>query len=250
MQESTQNSKTINQTEYLSVSTAFVYVLSRPEHPNVSKVGFTNISAKSRANNYTDGEWVIYEEFSMPNFLARLTEKSAHQQLSEYWLDPKITGGTASEIFMCSPEIASIAVEIAKDESQKNIYKAMGLPINIFELINNYSQNDEIAELKKSNKNLKITISELQIKLEKIEFINNDKIKNFESKIIQLEISIKNLLAPILQELELSFEEIKNIAKTSQLNSTLKIKHKLIEAIELASKYRKILHKQQSSLNP
>jgi hypothetical protein len=126
----------------------------------------------------------------------------------------------------------------------------MGLPINIFELINNYSQNDEIAELKKSNKNLKITISELQIKLEKIEFINNDKIKNFESKIIQLEISIKNLLAPILQELELSFEEIKNIAKTSQLNSTLKIKHKLIEAIELASKYRKILHKQQSSLNP
>jgi hypothetical protein len=325
MNESEPTSKIIVQTDIISITTAYVYVLSRPKHPNFSKVGVTKISAKSRAENYTDGEWEIYEEFEMPIFLARLTERTAHQQLSEYWFDPKITGGTANEVFLCPPDVASIAVAIGKDEAQKQIFKSLGLPLDTPDLIkrqlsdckkinsthnskiqydsNLALKNDEIIkqnklylnkiselerenqtlkqnqiktsehlenELKKLNlyysrritdlqlinKNLK-TNTQTQIKnnaapdkenqMAEKDFVDqknySDNINKLTKKISDLEKNNQDLLNPIISEMEISYEELKTIAKTSQGNISTKARYKLIEAIELASKYRKALLK-------
>lgn len=289
---------TINDNEetyILSTSTAFVYVLGRAKHLNVSKVGFTNVSAKSRANSYTDGDWEIYQEFPMPIYLARLTERAAHLQLSEYWFDPKITGGTANEIFMCSPDVASVAVQIAKDEAQKIILSSLGLPKNTHDLLKNSINTRDsektteiINELNRKINDLENTISFYKANRNKSEAYLEDELrkanlyysrqvssleeenKNFkklslpkdiESKIsiqpqenqassqeekylkntiAKLESEHKKLLNPILSELEISYEELQNISRNLQNNSNAKIKYKFLEAIELATKYRKL----------
>jgi hypothetical protein len=91
----------------------YVYILFRPDNPGLAKVGYTAVSSQARASNYTDGDWKVHREFPMPIWLARLSERTAHKNLKSYWLDPKITGGTASEIFTCTLDIAENAVELA-----------------------------------------------------------------------------------------------------------------------------------------
>ncbi|MDA8579061.1 hypothetical protein N9L08_09050 [Rhodobacteraceae bacterium] len=102
-------------------SEGIVYVLKRKSTTPVAmcKIGFSRISGNSRAKNYTDGDWSVVAEFHMPVWLAKLTEKAAHQELNEYWMDPGITGGTAHEVFYCDPETAEIVIAIAKEDCIK-----------------------------------------------------------------------------------------------------------------------------------
>lgn len=97
-------------------SEGIVYVLKRKnnDQKQICKVGFTKVSGDSRAKNYTDGGWEVVGEFLMPVWLAKLTEKEAHKELKDYWMDPAITGGTAHEVFYCEPELAEVAVAVAK----------------------------------------------------------------------------------------------------------------------------------------
>ena len=104
-------------------SVGYTYILHRTDNPGLVKVGFTAVSSQSRAGNYTDGEWQVHKEFPMPIWLARLTERASHRHLKSYWLDPKITGGTASEIFMCPLDIAVSAVELAFLEELEQVLK-------------------------------------------------------------------------------------------------------------------------------
>ena len=103
------------------IQKGIVYVLKRsstkkPNQSNICKVGFTTISGDARAKDYTDGGWQVISEFHMPIWLAKMTEKAAHKELSDHWMDPAITGGSANEVFYCEPELAEAAVIVAKDE--------------------------------------------------------------------------------------------------------------------------------------
>ena len=118
-----------------SGATGYVYILCRSNNSQITKIGFTTTSALSRANNYTDGEWVIHRQYSMPVWLAKLTERASHQILRPYWLDPKITGGSASEIFTCDLETAENAVELAHLEQLEIALNSLKLPAPIISLI-------------------------------------------------------------------------------------------------------------------
>ncbi len=93
---------------------AVVYVLHRQDgsRHNLTKVGSTRISADSRAANYTDGGWTAYFTAEVSAHVRYAVEKTAHSILSEkgFWLDPTITGGTAQEIFTCTPQEAKDAI--------------------------------------------------------------------------------------------------------------------------------------------
>jgi len=96
-------------------SNSIVYVLAREDKADIVKVGSTRVSAKSRANNYTDGGWHVVNELEVPTMLQFYVEHYAHDFLKKRgkWLPPGITSGTASEIFTCSSELAIEAVETA-----------------------------------------------------------------------------------------------------------------------------------------
>lgn len=93
---------------------SIIYVLTRKNDASsvLSKVGSSKISAQSRAQNYTDGDWVVYYEIKVPSVLQFSVEHFAHEILKGKgcWLDPKITGGSANEVFICDPVIARDAV--------------------------------------------------------------------------------------------------------------------------------------------
>jgi len=90
---------------------AFVYVLKRPGQEKVCKVGYTAVSSKGRSRDYTDGEWEVFTEFEMLKWLAQRTERAAHRALKDYWLDPKMTGGSAREVFLLGPHDAETIVK-------------------------------------------------------------------------------------------------------------------------------------------
>ena len=60
-----------------------VYVLKRENKPSICKVGRSDSSAKTRARNYTDGDWKVYKEFEVPVFLAKPIEEKAHDLLNK-----------------------------------------------------------------------------------------------------------------------------------------------------------------------
>jgi len=96
---------------------AIVYVLHRQggQSHKLAKVGSTKISAESRASNYTDGGWTSYYTAEVSVHIRYAVEKAAHNILKQngHWLDPSVTGGSAHEIFTCSPQDAKNAVERA-----------------------------------------------------------------------------------------------------------------------------------------
>lgn len=96
-----------------SIYKSVVYVLSRDGTSNVSKVGSTRISSKSRASDYTDGGWTVFFELEVAGPLRFYIERTAHEMLTDqgYWLDPGMTGGSAKELFTCHPNLAKAAVE-------------------------------------------------------------------------------------------------------------------------------------------
>jgi hypothetical protein len=92
-----------------------VYVLKREDKPGISKVGRSDNSGKTRAGNYTDGNWKVHKEFEVPVFLAKPIEEKAHVLLKAqgHWLDPEITAGSAREVFTCDPKTAELKVKEA-----------------------------------------------------------------------------------------------------------------------------------------
>lgn len=98
-------------------SKAIVYVLHRQggQSHKLAKVGSTKISVESRASNYTDGGWTSYYTAEVSVHIRYAVEKEAHNILKQngHWLDPSVTGGSAQEIFTCSPQDAKNAVERA-----------------------------------------------------------------------------------------------------------------------------------------
>jgi hypothetical protein len=71
----------------------------------------------------------------MPVWLARLTEKASHEKLSQYWLDPGLTNGSASEIFTCSVEIADTAIKVAYIEQLELTLRSLRIPMEFVSLI-------------------------------------------------------------------------------------------------------------------
>jgi hypothetical protein len=106
---------------------AFVYVLYRDNGYGkiYSKVGSTRLSAGSRANDYTDGGWQVFDEMPIHPAIRYHVERQSHEILKSHWLDPSMTGGTAREIFTCSPEEAAYAVREAYKISSNNILKSI-----------------------------------------------------------------------------------------------------------------------------
>lgn len=93
---------------------SIIYALYRSSETrhNLTKVGSTKISADSRAANYTDGEWIKYFDFEVSSHVQFAVERTAHKILRNkgFWLDPRVTNGTAQEIFTCEPEEAKKAI--------------------------------------------------------------------------------------------------------------------------------------------
>ena len=128
-----------------------VYVLKRsntnkPNQSNICKVGFTTVSGDARAKDYTDGGWQVISEFHMPVWLAKMTEKAAHKELSDYWMDPAITGGSANEVFYCEPDLAETAVIIAKDECIFSAIIALDLSETEFLLLTNKIKSEKYTD--------------------------------------------------------------------------------------------------------
>ena len=98
---------------------SIIYALYRRDESrhNLTKVGSTKISADSRAVNYTDGEWLKYFECEVSSHIQFAVERTTHRILRNkgYWLDPRVTNGTAQEIFTCEPEEAKRAIIEALD---------------------------------------------------------------------------------------------------------------------------------------
>ena len=128
-----------------------VYVLKRsntnkPNQSNICKVGFTTVSGDARAKDYTDGGWQVISEFHMPVWLAKMTEKAAHKELSDYWMDPAITGESANEVFYCEPDLAETAVIIAKDECIFSAIIALDLSETEFLLLTNKIKSEKYTD--------------------------------------------------------------------------------------------------------
>lgn len=96
---------------------SIVYVLARGGGSKaiLSKVGSTRVSSQNRAKNYTDGEWYVFFEMEVAGPLRFHIERTAHELLEPYWISPETVGGggTAKEVFACSPTEAKKAVQSA-----------------------------------------------------------------------------------------------------------------------------------------
>lgn len=145
---------------------AVVYVLHREDgsRNNLSKVGSTKISADGRAANYTDGGWTAYFTAEVPAHVRFAVERKAHSILSKkgLWLDPTITGGTANEIFTCTPNEAQNAIvdaiqmikselsDFIGDEIALSLTKAKHKNLELAQKLE--SQDKELESLKKIHK--------------------------------------------------------------------------------------------------
>ena len=66
---------------------AFVYVLYRDNGYGkiYSKVGSTRLSAGSRANDYTDGGWRVFDEMPIHPAIRYHVERQSHEILKNHW---------------------------------------------------------------------------------------------------------------------------------------------------------------------
>jgi hypothetical protein len=220
-------------------SQGIVYILTRENQPGISKVGYTGVSAKSRAKGYTDGDWVIDTEYSMPLWLARLTEKATHKQLEQYWLNPGITGGTAQEVFLCNPDLAKIAIESALKEQRELALVQMGVPESVvghicdgYNLAKKAAEIEEIYELEiteiKEGHRLEIAATEEKYQYD-ILLANRELSCSLDAK-KALNAQIKELSAPI-KELEEKYEFAVNQVRT-ELESLIENREQRISELE------------------
>ena len=108
---------------------AYVYVLDRVDATSpISKLGSTTVSAESRAKDYYDGEWRVHSVKPVPALLRFPIERIAQEILIDegLWLDPKLTGGSASEIFLCAPERAEQAVSESFELVSNRLLEKLG----------------------------------------------------------------------------------------------------------------------------
>lgn len=165
-----------------------VYVLKRNGHKSMCKVGFSSVSAKLRASQYTDGEWIVHQEIQLPIWLARLVEKESHNRLAEYWLDPKLTGGTAKEVFLCEPEIAEITVEDAKQEKILEAVIQLGIPpLTARELLISSSSKITISPAIMALKEVNQALNSRVIHLESINYGLNNSLQRSSASGIEFE---------------------------------------------------------------
>lgn len=237
-----------------------VYILKRSKHREMCKVGFTSVSARSRASEYTDGEWIVHKEHQMPIWLARLVEKEAHVQLAEYWLDPKLTGGSATEVFLCSPEVAEVAVEIARNEKSAEALAQLGAPRSIAkQLIEQMSGSKHAFSisqaLEETNGRLSARISELAAantayrnELETLHLSQSqateeatkslrDNITVILAENLRLKGKIDELLRPSLSAIEITAADLTKIDRNKiRYEDFAQLRDKFFEAVHLISK--------------
>lgn len=237
-----------------------VYILKRSKHREICKVGFTSVSARSRASEYTDGEWVVHKEHQMPLWLAKLVEKEAHVQLAEYWLDPKLTGGSATEVFLCSPEVAEVAIEIAKKEKTAEALAQLGAPRSIakqlIEQISDSKHASSISQaLEEANLRLSARISELEaanttfrneleiLHLSQPQAIEEatkslrDNISIILAENLRLKSKIDELLHPSLSAIEITAADLTRMDRNKiRYEDFAQLRNKFFEAVHLISK--------------
>lgn len=142
----------------------------------------------------------------MPIWMARLTEQAAHKKLSQYWLDPKITGGTASEVFTCPYNVAEEAVEQAYKDQLDRVLTSLKIPQNIKEFIRQQHGLSEESQLGK----LISEISSLKSKLSESETNIKTTNQTFEIQVARL----KNELINYKKINEMLMERLNNIDVT------------------------------------
>ena len=208
-----------------------VYLLHRNNGAPIVKIGYTSKSAESRALNYTDGEWIVNKEYFMPIWLAKLTEKAAHDKLAPYWLDPKLTGGTASEIFTCSIDYADTAIKLAHVEQLEKALNSLGIPKVLITLILNDKElsssssateienkiNNVLKTSAKEKENLISKVNDLQMEINtandclikekafhESEVLSlKEKISMLETKINSYEVMLRSSVNDFANEIEL-----------------------------------------------
>ena len=130
-------------------SNSIIYVLSRSSNDKISKIGSTKVSAESRANDYTDGEWSVYSQITVPSIFHFTVEKFSHEILKQkgYWLDPKISGGSANEIFLCEPITAMDAVEGSWSSVRQKTLNLLGVPVPLLKHLDGKTTGDPTIEI-------------------------------------------------------------------------------------------------------
>lgn len=142
-----------------------VYILSRAGQENLCKIGFTGVGAGTRASDYTDGRWTVHKEFEMPLWLARVTEEAAHEELAEYWLDPDITGGTATEIFQIAADKAEIFVGTAIEKQRGIAIQSLGYDQQLLDAVRADRVEDLVEDCEAKQAQSLETIKELEAKI-------------------------------------------------------------------------------------
>jgi|GEM_PF-6714082 len=222
-----------------SDQSGYVYILFRTDNPGVVKVGFTSVSAESRANNYTDGEWKVHKHFPMPVWLAKATERSSHKNLKNFWLNPKVTGGTASEIFTCSLETAEIAVQSAFTEELTKLLKTLRVPDPFVKFILNEHGIIESSDISTLVRQFQDEENKLLESVCEIENSLSEQIKNLQDKLEDSEQKLENMENVSRDSLEKIKKYFKN--KESLIHEHFsQEKHQLqIQIIELKEKLEK-----------
>jgi hypothetical protein len=157
----------------------YTYILVRQNSPHLIKVGYTSVSAEARASDYTDGEWKVHKRYPMPIWMARQTEKAAHKRLEQYWLDPRVTGGTASEVFICPFEIAEQAIELAYKDQLEKVLTFLKVPRYVIDYVyqqHGLIQSSQLGDLIEEK-------NQLQSELDRIQFESSYKVKELEHRL-------------------------------------------------------------------
>lgn len=154
---------------------SIIYVLSRTDNSSISKIGSTEVSAQSRAQNYTDGDWSVFFEIEVPSAVKFSVERFAQRILKSggYWLDPKISGGTATEVFLCEAKIAMNAVQKAWVVVRQETLLQMGIPVEVSRKFEEKSSESHIfiksiSEYAEESKVLEKKIKELEMYILKL----------------------------------------------------------------------------------
>lgn len=204
-------------------SKAIVYVLHRQggSSHKLAKVGSTKISAESRAANYTDGGWASFYTAEVSAHIRYAVEKEAHNILKQggHWLDPAITGGTANEIFTCSPHEAKIAVEraihIVKRDLKSFIDPEYDAEMQKLKL-DNATFSNEIGALKRQSQEIE-RYKDAQRVVNEAEHVKKlqERIRILDKTLIERDQQIKKLGS-----------DLRNLSRTVELDSRRKFRKK------------------------
>ena len=198
----------------------FVYLLKRNDNSAVIKIGYTAKSAESRASNYTDGAWFVHKEYPMPVWLAKLTERSAHAKLASFWLDPKLTGGSASEIFTCPLDDGDIAIQLSYMEHLEKSIRLLGLPDVLVKII-----------LKEAGLSSEMTISALEKRLDFVADEQRKEKKALVQRIGELEDTRKRQEEIMAQAIQLLESDKKSLVeKVEALEAEIKTLRQYIKS--------------------